>query len=106
MTHGPDSLLDEVRTQLEQLGVDASGSESVQDWIDRYTFLTNDFCYFDPSTDHKTTGPELVRLEAQLNQYWLGLLPSEKAPSCPPIENELIAQHRFVSQDPLGMSAG
>ena len=89
--------LQEVRSRIEALGASPQSSENVQEWIDRYTRLANDYRFFHPKTKTRETGPELLDLEKRLNAYWLSLLPSENAPSCPPIEEELTAQRRFVS---------
>jgi hypothetical protein len=97
LEHGGESQLENVRGRIQTLGVAPASSNHVQDWIDRYTYLTNDFQYFRPETDFAQTGPELVELEARLNHHWLSFLPEPNAPSCPPIENELISQNRFLS---------
>ena len=104
--HGPAIRLHDVQKRLARTGVKPASPDNVQTWIDRYTYLTNDFCHFRPKTDTDVTGPELAELEERLNRYWLDRLPSENAPSCPALEQELISQNRFLSAGSAGYVGG
>ena len=100
--HSEPTRLKAIQERIQALGVAPSSSDNVQDWIDRYTYLSNDFRCFQPRTDSEQTGPELVELEARLNRYWLSRLPGGKAPTCPSIEHELMSQKRFLSAGSAG----
>jgi len=91
------ALLTNIRSRISAMGVPAVDSTNVQDWIDRYTSLANDFLYFKPKTEAEKTGPELLDLEAKLNQHWAKIIPQSSPLSRAAIEQELIQQSRFLS---------
>lgn len=70
---------------------------NIQQMINRYTRLCNDYQYFKPATNTKQTAPELLKLEAKLNAYWFGRLPDRTCLSRSVLENQLIEQQRFLS---------
>lgn len=93
-----------VRQRLESLGpaaeqarADIESEAQIQAMIDRYTFLANDFRYFNPRTNPADTGPELLELESRLNDYWMGQLPEKICLSRQLVETNLIEQRRFLS---------
>ena len=90
-------ILAQIRSRISALGITPSDSTDVQKWIDRYTHLTNDFQYFDPETDPVKTVPELLEIEAKLNQHWFRLLQQTTPLARSALEEELISQNRFLS---------
>ena len=96
LNHPKNNMLSKVRKRIEAMGCKSSGDD-IQDAINRYTALCNDFQYFNPSTDTDVTTPELLALEAQLNQYWWNLLPDKVDLSRAVVETQLIQQQRFLS---------
>ena len=94
---GDTKRLSELRIQISNIGIVSSNSNDVQDWINRYTHLCNDFQYFDPTTNPKETVPELLKLESKLNQYWLDQLKQVSSLLRSSFQDELIAQSRFLS---------
>lgn len=94
---GDSKRLSELKTRISTIGIDSSSSKDVQDWINRYTHLCNDFQYFDPDTNPKKTVPELLELESKINQYWLSQLEQASSLLRNSFEDELIAQSRFLS---------
>ena len=75
----------------------ARADTNIQQSIDRYTQLCNDYQYFNPSTNTRQTAPELLRLEAKLNAHWLEMLTQATSLSRSAMEERLIEQHRFLS---------
>ena len=89
--------LESVQTQMKKMKIPTGESANVQDWIDRYTMLCNDYQYFNPTTNTDETAPELIELEAKLNAYWMTMLSETTSLSRPNLENELCSQNRFLS---------
>jgi len=92
-----NEILDHIRDRIRAFGVRPNGSTNVQAWIDRYTHLTNDFQYFKPKTNTTETVPELLEIEASLNQHWMGLVHQIHPLAREAFQKELITQNRFLS---------
>jgi len=90
-------VLANIRARISALGVNAADSTNVQEWIDRYTHLANDFQYFKPQTNSDETAPELLELETKLNQHWMKIVPERPSLARAAIQQELIEQSRFLS---------
>lgn len=90
-------MLTFVQKRMQRLNIPCGQSANVQDWIDRYTMLCNDYQYFSPKTDTSTTADELIELEAKLNHYWMSMLPSEDNIGRSQTIDELCNQNRFLS---------
>ena len=97
LTHNDEAKLVEVRERIQAMDINVPDSNDIQSLIDRYTHLCNDYQYYRPKTEANKTSIELLNLEAQLNDYWFGILPDKKTLSRPVIEKELIFQQRFLS---------
>lgn len=92
-----DEQLKDVRRRITALDGTSGSDNNIQDTINRYTQLCNDYQYFSPSTDSSVTAIELLELEGELNQYWLGQLPPPTSLNRDLVETQLIAQQRFLS---------
>lgn len=101
---GDDAKVESLQERLETLEIKEATAETtayseadIQLMIDRYTHLANDFRYFNPKSDPEVTGPELLKLEHGLNQYWFGTLPESHCLSRDLVERRLIRDCRFLS---------
>lgn len=96
MTLEEHEMISNIQQRIEAMGCRSSGDD-VQDDINRYTALCNDFRTFNPSTDADVTAPELLVLEDKLNQHWWTMLPPQNHLSRSVVETQLIEQQRFLS---------
>jgi hypothetical protein len=96
-THPNPQKLSDIKARIKAMDVKKGTEDDVQDLIDRYTQLCNDYQYFSPSTNSKKTAPELLALEARLNAHWFGTLPEQTSMYRPIVEQQLIIQKRFLS---------
>ena len=96
-----------LRSRLDELQVPkVNQTVNVQDWIDRYTQLVNDYQYYNPRTNTDETGPELMELESKLNAHWMAQLPPSDSLARTAVERDLCEQTRFSALDRRAMLDG